>query len=100
MSSDADDDRQPKRRRHDTINMRVPQQTRQLIDRAAAVSGKSRTEFMLESARQRAVDVLLDQCHFVLEPDVYDAFVKALDNPPPPDAKLIAMMNRKPLWER
>jgi uncharacterized protein (DUF1778 family) len=91
------------RRRHretGTINLRVPDRTRQLIDTAAAVLGKSRTEFMLDSARQRAVDVLLDQRLFVLEPDQYDAFVKALDNPPPPDEKLVALMKRKPLWAK
>jgi len=94
------DERPAKRRRNDTINMRVPERTRELIDNAAAVSGKSRTEFVLESARQHAIDVLLDQRLFVLEPDQYDAFVKALDNPPPPDAKQVALMKRKPLWER
>jgi uncharacterized protein (DUF1778 family) len=80
--------------------MRVPEKTLALIDSAAAVAGKSRTEFMLDSARQSAVNELLDQTLFVLEPDKYDAFVKALDNPPPPDEKVIALMHRKPLWER
>jgi uncharacterized protein (DUF1778 family) len=89
-----------RRRETGTINLRIPERTRQLIDRAAAVAGKSRTEFMLDSARQRAIDVLLDQRLFVLDPEQYDAFVKALDNPPPPDEKLVALMKRKPLWQR
>jgi uncharacterized protein (DUF1778 family) len=61
-----------------TINVRVSEQTRELIDMAAAFVGKSRSEFMLESARQHAIDVLLDQRLFVLEKDKYDAFVRAL----------------------
>jgi uncharacterized protein (DUF1778 family) len=83
-----------------TISLRVPEKTRYLIDSAAAAVGKSRTDFMLDSARDRAIDVLLDQRLFVLEPDVYDAFVAALDNPPPPGEKFVAFMKRKPLWAK
>jgi uncharacterized protein (DUF1778 family) len=88
------------RRDTTTINLRVPQNTRVLIDRAAAVVGKSRTEFMLESARRDAIDVLLDQQLFVLEPKHYDAFIRALDAPPPAGAELKALMKRRPLWEK
>src|SRR5690242_13431500 len=52
-----------------SINLRIETRTRQLIDDAAAVVGKTRTEFMVESARQQAVDVLLDQRLFVLDAD-------------------------------
>ncbi|MGH7089865.1 MAG: DUF1778 domain-containing protein, partial [Stellaceae bacterium] len=50
-----------------SINLRIAMQTRQLIDDAAAVLGKTRTEFMVESARRVAIDVLLDQRLFVLD---------------------------------
>jgi uncharacterized protein (DUF1778 family) len=82
-----------------TINLRIETQTRQLIDEAAAVLGKTRTEFMIESARTRAIDVLLDQRLFVLDPQRYDAFVHALDNPPAPGPKLRALLRRAPAWE-
>ena len=80
--------------------MRIGAETRRLIDDAAAVLGKTRTEFMVESARQAAIDVLLDQRLFVLDPKRYDAFVRALDNPPPPGPKLRALLRRRPAWER
>jgi len=83
-----------------TINLRVPQVTRQLIDTAAAAVGKSRTEFMLESARQQAIDVLLDQRLFVLNPEQHDAFMEALDNPPMPNAALKKLMSSKSPWEK
>jgi uncharacterized protein (DUF1778 family) len=82
------------------INMRIGAETRRLIDDAAAVLGKTRTEFMVESARQAAIDVLLDQRLFVLDPKRYDAFIRALDNPPPPGPKLRALLRRRPAWER
>jgi uncharacterized protein (DUF1778 family) len=82
-----------------TINLRVSQITRQLIDSAAAVVGKSRTEFMLESARQQAIDVLLDQRLFVLGASQHDAFIKALDDPPLPNAELKKLLSSQSPWE-
>jgi uncharacterized protein (DUF1778 family) len=83
-----------------SINLRIEAHTRQLIDEAAAILGKTRTEFMIESARQQAIDVLLDQRLFVLDPERYDAFVHALDNPPAPGPKLRSLLRRIPAWER
>lgn len=82
-----------------SINLRIEAQTRQLIDEAAAVLGKTRTEFMVDSARSVAVDVLLDQRLFVLENAAFDAFVSALDNPPAPGPKLRKLMQRTPAWK-
>src|ERR1044072_8079543 len=81
-----------------SINLRIEMQTRQLIDDAAAVLGKTRTEFMIDSARALAIDVLLDQRLFVLDSARYDAFVHALDNPPAPGPKLRALRRRTPAW--
>lgn len=81
-----------------SINLRIERQTRQLIDDAAAVLGKTRTEFMIDSARALAIDVLLDQQLFVLDSQRYDAFVHALDNPPAPGPKLRALLRRTPAW--
>jgi uncharacterized protein (DUF1778 family) len=83
-----------------SINLRIGAQTRQLIDDAAALLGKTRTEFMIESARRQAIDVLLDQRLFSLDPERHDAFMRALDNPPAPGPKLRALLRRIPAWER
>lgn len=83
-----------------SINLRIESGTRQLIDDAAAVLGKTRTEFMVESARQLAVDVLLDQRLFTLDPARYDEFMHALDNPPAPGPKLKALLRRTPAWQK
>ena len=81
-----------------SINLRIEGRTRQLIDDAAAVLGKTRTEFMIESARRQAIDVLLDQRLFQLEPAHHEAFLDALDNPPAPGPKLRALLRRAPAW--
>lgn len=87
-------------KRTTVINLRVPTVTRELIDTAAEVVGKSRTEFMLESARQHAIDVLLDQRLFVLNNDQHAAFIEALDNPPMPNAALKKLLSSKSPWEK
>jgi uncharacterized protein (DUF1778 family) len=79
-----------------SINLRIGSETRHLIDSAAGVLGKSRTEFMTESARQSAIDVLLDQPLFILDSADHEAFLQALDNPPEPGPKLTALMRRAP----
>jgi uncharacterized protein (DUF1778 family) len=83
-----------------SINLRIEVNTRKLIDDAAAILGKTRTEFMIESARQQAIDVLLDQRLFVLDAARYDAFLHALDNPPAPGPKLRSLLRRTPAWQR
>jgi uncharacterized protein (DUF1778 family) len=81
-----------------SVNLRIAAGTRRLIDDAAAILGKTRTEFMVESARRQAVDVLLDQRLLTLDADRYDAFLRALDHPPAPGPKLTALMRRVPAW--
>ncbi|MBV9567778.1 MAG: DUF1778 domain-containing protein [Hyphomicrobiales bacterium] len=82
------------------MNLRVETHTRRLIDEAAAILGKTRTEFMIESARRQAIDVLLEQRLFVLDSDRYDAFLGALDNPPAPGPKLRSLLRRAPSWRK
>ncbi len=83
-----------------SINLRIEANTRQLIDDAAALMGKTRTEFMVESARRHAIDVLLDRRLFTLDSDSYDRFIHALDNPPAPGPKLRSLLRRTPAWRR
>ncbi len=83
-----------------SINLRIEAKTRQLIDDAAAILGKTRTEFMIDSARRQAIDVLLDQRLFALDSDRYDAFMQALDNPPAPGPKLKSLLRRLPAWRK
>ena len=83
-----------------SINLRIEANTRQLIDDAATILGKTRTEFMIESARRQAIDVLLDQRLFMLDCERYDAFMHALDNPPAPGPKLRSLLRRVGAWRK
>lgn len=83
-----------------SINLRIETYTRQLIDEAAEILGKTRTEFMIDSARREAIDVLLDQRLFVLDANRFDGFMSALDTPPAPGTKLKALLRRVPAWQK
>ena len=89
----------PTKNRDHAINIRATQQQRDLIDHAASVLGKSRSDFMLETACKAAEDALTDQTFFLLDDEAFEQFVEVLDNPPPPSDELLRLMARKPRWE-
>lgn len=82
-----------------TINIRAKQNQRDLIDRAADLQGKSRSEFMLDSAYQKAQDVLLDRSFFGLDELKFKQFVALLDAPPARNEKLHALLTTKSPWD-
>ena len=82
-----------------TINIRAQPNQRDLIDRAAQLQGKSRSEFMLESAYQKAQDVLLDRCFFGLDELKFKQFLALLDEPPTPNLKLNTLLKTKSPWD-
>ena len=84
--------------RRETLNLRVPAAERNLIDRAAESAGKTRTDFILEAARRAAEETLLDRALLVASPDAYDEFLRRLDEPARPNAKLKRTMQAKAPW--
>ena len=80
------------------LNMRIQPDLRTLIDRAAEVTGKNRTDFVLDAARQAAQDALLDQVHVQLKPAAYAAFIARLDAPPQVNDQLRKTMQARPVW--
>src|SRR5574344_378628 len=53
------------------INLRALPEQRDLIDHAASLLGKNRSDFMLEAACDRAQSVVLDQVFFSLDADKF-----------------------------
>ena len=87
-------------RRDAVINVRLARQTRELIDNAALAAGKSRSDFIIESARKSAIDVLLDQRFLELDSTQFKEFTAALYRPPAPNRKLKTLFATKAPWER
>ena len=86
--------------RRDTLNIRIKPNERGLIDRAAEVTGKTRTDFVLEAARRAAVDALTERTLFVVDAKTYEKFVAALDAPPGENDKLRRTMQTPAPWDR
>jgi uncharacterized protein (DUF1778 family) len=83
----------------DTLNLRIKPDDRGLIDRAAKLTGKTKTDFVLEAARRAAEDALLDRTLFVVGPEAFDAFRARLDEPPHPNQKLRRTLQTPAPWE-
>jgi len=82
------------------VNLRVRSETRSLIDRAAQMLGRTRSDFMIEASRKAAEDAILDQTIITVDREKYDAFVAALDRPAQPNDRLRATMQATPLWAK
>ncbi|WP_426235366.1 DUF1778 domain-containing protein [Pseudomonas sp. TWP3-2] len=81
------------------INMRTDEKKRNLIDLAAALSGRDRTSFILEAACQKAEEVILDKRLFLLDEAAFDAFEQAIEaNPIRGNECLHKLLERPKRW--
>ncbi len=76
------------RPKRETLNLRIKADDRGLIDRAARLLGKTRTDFVLDAARRAAEDALLDRSVLAVDDATFAAFVARLEAPPRPDDRL------------
>src|SRR6202521_1084575 len=82
-------------RKDDVIQIRASAETKALLNRAATVRGQKLSEFMLDSARRRAEETILDQRIFFLDAKAHEKFLALLDNPVEPSDELRQRMRRK-----
>jgi uncharacterized protein (DUF1778 family) len=85
--------------KRETLNIRIRPEVRGLIDRAAELAGRNRTDFVLEAARRAAEETLLDRSLFVVSPKAYREFLARLDAPPKPNERLRKSMRTPAPWE-
>jgi uncharacterized protein (DUF1778 family) len=86
--------------RGETINLRASRRQKVLIDRAAETLGRSRSDFMLETACREAESVLLDRRYFALSAEAFKRFVALLDRPAQDNVRLRRLLQAKPPWEQ
>ena len=96
-------------RRSGTINLRVEDVQKEAIDsaeptlceRAAAIQGKSRTEFILDAAYSKATSFLLDRKFFLVDDATFEAFERQLEAEPDPQqlTALKALLERPAPWD-
>jgi uncharacterized protein (DUF1778 family) len=69
--------------RSEKLDLRLTPDAKQMLQTAAATLQRSMSDFVLESALARAEETLSDRRHFGLSAENWDAFMSALDAPPP-----------------
>src|SRR5580692_3262389 len=86
--------------RGETINLRASRKQNVLIDRAAEALGRSRSDFMLDTACREAESVLLDRRYFALYEEAFKRFTRLLDSPPKDNPRLRRLLHTKAPWDR
>ena len=82
------------------INIRARTTQRNLIDKAAAMLNKNRSDFMLEAACREAENVLLDQRLFLVDDKTYKALATLIDAPVKDNPSLRKLLHDKAPWEK
>lgn len=70
--------------RSEKLDLRLTRTAKRALQAAAAVSHRSISEFVLESALARADEALADRRHFGLNGTQWNSFMAALDAPSAP----------------
>ena len=81
------------------LNLRAKESQRALIDAAAEILHKSRTDFILEMACKAAENVILDRRVFNFNDEQYAEFIDMLDAPVEDEPAINKLLARKPQWD-
>ncbi|MGX2973940.1 type II toxin-antitoxin system TacA family antitoxin [Ursidibacter arcticus] len=81
------------------INLRVEPTQRDLIDYAASLLGKTRSDFMLDAACNYAQNVILDRTVFQLDENNFNRFIQALEQPNQSNQGLEKLLAVNSPWE-
>jgi uncharacterized protein (DUF1778 family) len=88
-------DRENSRARSARLGFRATHEQQALIRRAAEITHKSVTEFVLDSACEAAANALLDQRLFLVDDEAWQKFQDALDEPAKVKPKLQKLIKEK-----
>lgn len=80
------------------ISLRPTPEQRDLIERAATLLGKHRSEFILEAAGERAREVVMDRVFFSVDGHKFQQFTALLDVAQAPNAGLERLLSVRASW--
>jgi uncharacterized protein (DUF1778 family) len=81
------------------LSMRLPEADIAMIDRAAGLRGRSRTDFVREAAVRAAEDVLMENIPIRMSPKGFADFLKVLAGPPKPVPELVELARGRSPWK-
>jgi uncharacterized protein (DUF1778 family) len=82
------------------LSMRLPSTDIAIIDRAAHLRGRSRTDFVRDAAVRAAEEVLMEDTLLPMSPKDFRAFVTAVEAPGTVVPEMVEMAKRKAPWSR
>jgi len=80
-----------------SINMRVDQATKEIIEKAAALINMNVSQFVLGKSYEAAEEILAFKTNYTVEDKEFYDFLEQLKKPQSDKAK--ALMARKPQWQ-
>jgi uncharacterized protein (DUF1778 family) len=83
-----------KRKEH-PLSMRLPETDIAIIDRAAGLRGRSRTDFVRDAAVRAAEEVIMENALIRMSPKGFDAFMAAIAAPSAPVPEMVELFKRK-----
>ena len=87
-----------KKREH-PLSMRLPESDIAIIDRAADLRGRSRTDFVREAAVRAAEEVILETSLVHMSREGFEAFVSAIAAPAAAVPEMVALLAHPAPWE-
>ncbi len=81
------------------ISMRLPEADVAMIDRAATLRGRSRTDFVREAAVRAAEEVVMEQALIRMSPKGFAEFVEILSAPTVVSSEMVEVIRRPAPWE-
>ena len=86
-------------RREHPISMRLPEADIAMIDRAAGLRNRSRTDFVREAAVRAAEDVLMENRLIRMSAEGFAEFLAILSGPAAPVPEMVDLAKRPAPWE-
>ncbi|MDQ0563724.1 uncharacterized protein (DUF1778 family) [Rhizobium mesoamericanum] len=87
------------KRKEYPISMRLPEADVAMIDRAASLRGRSRTDFVRDAAVRAAEEVVMEQSLIRMSPEGFTAFMDVLAAPATPVPEMVELAKRPAPWE-
>jgi len=81
------------------ISMRLPEADVAMIDRAASLRGRSRTDFVREAAVRAAEEVVMEQGLIRMSPEGFADFMEILSRTPTIVPEMMEVLKRPAPWE-
>jgi uncharacterized protein (DUF1778 family) len=91
--------RRGNKKKEHPLSMRLLESDIAIIDRAASVRGRSRTDFVREAAVRAAEEVLMERVLVRMSSSGFQAFVTALAAPAVAPPELLELLERPAPWE-